>query len=214
MRQPGGAGLGVAPRREAIDEANLRRPAVAVGQAVEPEASRSAVEFGRQFPLRRSQRSRLGRVIAIGIAELDHEVVLRAVDAQPVPEMFMSEDPDVGDVLGGEPRCQFDDDAARFQFQVQGVRRVQRAPGVGGCGIDDFLRAPVLGGFRCDGRCRGEQGRQAEGQQTGKQQGACGHGRVSREEWGRFYGYRQRAKNGRIGGPFACSHAHAYSGSA
>src|SRR5690606_25580478 len=99
VRQPGQAGLRVAGGGEPFGETGLRRPAVMVGQYGEVQAFGGAGELGRQLVGGGvGQRPGLGRVAAVGIAPLHHEVVVRAVDAQAVVPARLRQCADVGDV--------------------------------------------------------------------------------------------------------------------
>ncbi|KAG1393922.1 hypothetical protein G6F59_014269 [Rhizopus arrhizus] len=162
MRQPGLAGLRVLADREAVYEAGLRRPAIPVRQHAHLQAGAGAFEFGRQLACGAAERLGLGRVIGVGIAELHHEVVLRTVDAGAVPEVFVGEGPDVGDMARGELRRQFDDHPASRQVHVQQVGRVRRAPVAGRRRVEDLLRAAVGRGRVGQ---RGQQAGQGEGGQ-------------------------------------------------
>jgi hypothetical protein len=55
--------------------------------------------------LGRAQRPGLARFVRVGIAELGDEVVLHAVHAGAVPEVFVRQRADLGDVLGREIRA-------------------------------------------------------------------------------------------------------------
>ncbi|MNV19719.1 hypothetical protein D3C71_1105960 [compost metagenome] len=160
----------IAAYGEVTDEAGLAGPAIAVGQGGECQALGRALELGRQMLLGTAHRLGLGAVVGIHVAELDDEVVLRAIDAQPVPEVLARHGADVAGMLGGEFRRQLDDDAAAFQVHVQRVLRRRGMPVAGRRGLDDFLRATVLGG------CIGSQQRQrGEHQGQGQQRRAKRH---------------------------------------
>lgn len=93
--------------------------------------------------LGRAERFGFGWRLAIRVAELHHEIVLRAIDAQPVPEALMRQRTDVGDVLWRELRRQLDDDPPGIQFQVQGAVRIEHAPRTGRRAVENLLRATV-----------------------------------------------------------------------
>ncbi|MNM64297.1 hypothetical protein D3C81_756870 [compost metagenome] len=162
MRQPGLAGLRVLTDREAVDEAGLRCPAIAIRQHTHLQTAVGTLEFGRQLALRAAERLGLGGIVGVGIAELHHEVVLRAVDAGAVPEVLVGEGLDVADMARSELRRQLDDHPPGRQVHVQQVGRVRRAPVAGRGGIKDLLRAAV-------GRGRAGHGGQQAGQGEGGQ---------------------------------------------
>ena len=178
MREPGLAGLRIARGGEAVGEADLRRPAVLVGQCVERDAVGLAVEFRRQVFLRGAER--LARLAFLGrVAPLHDEVVLRAVDAHAVPVALVREGADVAGMLGREPWREFDDDTAARQFQVDRVGGIQAAPVGGLRGVEHFLRGL---GFWCV--VGGGERRNGGGNQEGKQDRAhswtsCGIGSPS-----------------------------------
>ncbi len=159
MRQPGLAVLAVLAHREAVDETGLVGPAITVGQQADLEPLAVALELGRELARGAAERLCLGGIIGVGIAELHHEIVLRAVDALAIPEMLVGKGLDVGHVLRRECRGQLDDDAAGRQVHVQQVGRVGRAPVTVRRGVQYLLRAAVRRGRA--GQC-GEQAGQGE----------------------------------------------------
>ncbi|MNV52886.1 hypothetical protein D3C71_1450000 [compost metagenome] len=162
MRQPGLAVLAILAHREAVDEAGLVGPAVTVGKEAHLQPLAVALELGRERALGAAERLCLGGIVRIGIAELHHEIVLRAVDTLAIPEVLVGQCLDVAHVLRRERRGQFDDDAAGGQVHVQQVGRVGRAPvAVRRC-VQDLLRAAV-------GRGRAGQGGKQAGQGKGEQ---------------------------------------------
>ncbi len=164
VRQPGV--FAVAGHGEIAGETGPCGPAVAVGQGGEGQSARGPLELGGQVGLRAAQRPRLGRVVGVGIAELDHEVVLRTVDAGAVPEALACQGADVVGVFRREFRRQFDDDATAVQVHVQQVVGGWRVPVAVRRSGEDFLHAAVLG-RRIGGqhRQRGQRQGQGQGQQ-------------------------------------------------
>ena len=81
--------------------------------------------------------------IDVRVAELGDVVVLHAVDAEAVPEVFLRQHADLRDVFRREVGRKFVDDRAFVQLHVEQVGRVNAAPGVRRSAGDDVVRAAV-----------------------------------------------------------------------
>ncbi len=131
MREPGFAPRRVPAGGQSLAESRLGRVAVAIRQRRERQPrARFHRELGRQRLPGAAQAA-----LALRVAPLHDEVVLRPDHGQPVEVLFAHEGADVGDVLRRECRRQLDHDAARRELQVERRLRVERTPvrGRGGC---------------------------------------------------------------------------------
>src|SRR5262249_29467887 len=129
VREPGTSELGIAGRRKAVREANLRCIDVTVGEPREAKVAACApVELGRDSPLPHLHGAALGGVVAVGVAPLDNVVVLRADDGESVEVPLAYESLYVGDVMGREARSELDHHASRWEIEVERVLGIERSP--------------------------------------------------------------------------------------
>src|SRR5690606_4094212 len=128
-------------------------------------------ELGRKLFPGATHRLAFGRLLG-RVAELDHEIVLRTIDAESVPVMLAGEGADVVDVRGREVRCQLDHHAPGRNLHVQQVGRIGRAPVRRLRCVEQFL-----GRLRLRGLVRGNGGNgNAAGKQGEDEQAMARHG--------------------------------------